>query len=150
MALMLHRGGHERIDVATELLKYLRYRYELSERALVHHAKLAADAMIGRLFEAYVAHAREELATRAWHDAGSPPAAVPEGATPIDEAQAWVALDPARDKKIAEKSRARLERRMLRHGDDGLIEHMVDADSETDSASAAVVADLARRIQSRR
>ena len=34
--------------MVTELLKHLRYRYELSERALVHHAKLAADAMLGK------------------------------------------------------------------------------------------------------
>ena len=32
-------------------LKHLRYRYELSERALVHHAKVAADAMIGKALE---------------------------------------------------------------------------------------------------
>jgi HD associated region len=41
----------ERTDVVTELLKHLRYRYELSERALYHHAKLAADVMVGKAIE---------------------------------------------------------------------------------------------------
>jgi HD superfamily phosphohydrolase len=45
--------GRERTDVVTEVLKYLRYRYELSERALVHHAKLGADAMIGKALEVW-------------------------------------------------------------------------------------------------
>lgn len=51
LALNIMRDGHERTDVVTELLKALRYRYELSERALVHHAKLSADAMLGKALE---------------------------------------------------------------------------------------------------
>jgi HD superfamily phosphohydrolase len=51
LALNIMRERHERTDVVTELLKALRYRYELSERALVHHAKLSADAMLGKVLE---------------------------------------------------------------------------------------------------
>ncbi len=51
LALNIMRNGHERTDVVTELLKALRYRYGLSERALAHHAKLAADAMLGKALE---------------------------------------------------------------------------------------------------
>jgi HD superfamily phosphohydrolase len=51
MVLRIGRDGRERTDVVTEVLKYLRYRYELSERALVHHSKLGADAMIGKALE---------------------------------------------------------------------------------------------------
>jgi HD superfamily phosphohydrolase len=51
LVLSIGRDGHERPDVISELLKALRYRYELSERALVHHAKLAADAMLGESIE---------------------------------------------------------------------------------------------------
>lgn len=51
LALNILRGDHERTDVVSELLKALRYRYELSERALVHHAKLSADAMLGESIE---------------------------------------------------------------------------------------------------
>jgi HD superfamily phosphohydrolase len=53
LALTIHREGRERSDIATELLKHLRYRYELQERVLVHHAKLAADAMVGKMLELY-------------------------------------------------------------------------------------------------
>ncbi len=51
MAIRIARGGRLRADVISELFKFLRYRYELSERVLVHHAKLAADAMIGKALE---------------------------------------------------------------------------------------------------
>ncbi|HEX8688978.1 MAG TPA: hypothetical protein VF729_01915 [Solirubrobacterales bacterium] len=51
LALNILRDGHERTDIVSELLKALRYRYELSERALVHPAKLAADAMLGESIE---------------------------------------------------------------------------------------------------
>jgi HD superfamily phosphohydrolase len=51
LALNIVRDGHERTDIVSELLKALRYRYELSERALVHHAKLSADAMLGESIE---------------------------------------------------------------------------------------------------
>lgn len=50
------RRGESRIDTVTELLKYLRYRYEITERALYHKTKLAYDAMLGKLLEM-------------WHDA---------------------------------------------------------------------------------
>lgn len=51
LALDIMRDGHERTDIVSELLKALRYRYELTERVLVHHAKLAADAMLGEAIE---------------------------------------------------------------------------------------------------
>lgn len=51
MALLLHRDGRRRADVVTEILKHLRYRYELQERVLVHPAKLSADAMVGKMIE---------------------------------------------------------------------------------------------------
>ncbi len=51
MAVHIDRNGHLRHDVVTELVKYLRYRYELSERVLYHHAKVSADAMLGKLLD---------------------------------------------------------------------------------------------------
>ena len=51
MVLRVHRGGDERRDAITEIIKHLRYRYELSERVLVHKTKLAADAMMGKALE---------------------------------------------------------------------------------------------------
>ena len=51
MVVRISRDGHPRADVVSELVKYLRFRYELSERVLYHHAKVAADAMVGKLLE---------------------------------------------------------------------------------------------------
>jgi len=51
LAMSIFRDGRERADVVSELLKALRYRYELQERVLTHHAKLAADAMVGKMLE---------------------------------------------------------------------------------------------------
>jgi HD superfamily phosphohydrolase len=51
MVLNIEREGKDRADVISELLKHLRYRYELQERVIVHHAKLAADAMVGKMLE---------------------------------------------------------------------------------------------------
>ena len=51
MVVRITRYGHPREDVVAELVKYLRYRYELTERVLTHHTKIAADSMIGKLLE---------------------------------------------------------------------------------------------------
>jgi HD superfamily phosphohydrolase len=51
LVLNIVRDEHERTDIVSELLKALRYRYELSERALVHQVKLSADAMLGESIE---------------------------------------------------------------------------------------------------
>jgi len=51
MIIRTARKGQQRQDIKTELEKYLRYRYELTERVLTHHAKTSADAMIGKLLE---------------------------------------------------------------------------------------------------
>jgi HD superfamily phosphohydrolase len=53
LALNILRDDHERTDIVSELLKALRYRYELSERVLVHRAKIAADAMLGKSIECW-------------------------------------------------------------------------------------------------
>jgi HD superfamily phosphohydrolase len=51
MVISIEREGRRRNDIVSELVKYLRYRYELTERVLVHHAKTAADAMLGKMLE---------------------------------------------------------------------------------------------------
>lgn len=55
MALRIEKNGRPRLDVITEILKYLRYRYELGERALQHHAKVAADTMIAKAVSLWIA-----------------------------------------------------------------------------------------------
>ncbi len=63
MVIRIKREGRARADVVSELFKYLRYRYELSERALNHHAKLAADVMVGKAMEMWKSALAAEMGT---------------------------------------------------------------------------------------
>lgn len=137
MVIRVTKEGHERPDVITELLKYLRYRYELSERALAHHAKVAADAMIGKLLEMY----------GDWlyvNKAGREPEAVAKYGKDIGrlrEAMREIGGEQL-DAELLEMTRADLEDRFLSHGDDGLLEWLRDwgmeADPTTDGRRAAI------------
>jgi len=126
MALSITRDGHERADVVTELLKYLRYRYELTERVLVHHAKLRADVMVGKIL-------------LLWRDdtAGRLPAGVEQGDGEVEETDS-----PA--------SRA-IEKELLRRGDEGVLEYLaeIDVDSEEDPGRRPTIAKLARELLER-
>lgn len=144
-AIEIERKGRQREDVVTELTKYLRYRYEESERALMHHAKLATDAMIGKLLAmwrdaAWVDRASELL--------GPIPA---ETRKDIDEVRSWLSTRPRRDllqaarrvrlvvqpgsattdlvagliSQIDASVVTELEEQLLRHGDDGLLEQVL-------------------------
>lgn len=65
MALRIEKKGRLRADVISEVLKYLRYRYELSERALQHHAKVAADVMISQAVDLWIQQVGEDTVERA-------------------------------------------------------------------------------------
>jgi HD superfamily phosphohydrolase len=121
MVVRISRQGHLRADVVSELVKYLRYRYELSERVLFHHAKTAADAMIGKLLEMYhdslwVEHARQTV-----------PNADPAG-DGEDIAQLRAEVTRSRGEQVAKEIdqavRAHLEEDFLSWSDDGLLEHL--------------------------
>jgi uncharacterized protein len=126
MVLNVTRNGHERPDVISELLKALRYRYELSERALAHHAKLSADAMVGKALELW-SHAEwlQEARRRHRDFAGSP-------SDDIDALQA--AYQRQHGQRAASEARSAvreaLEDVFCRFGDDGLLEHLRDVTSE--------------------
>jgi HD superfamily phosphohydrolase len=121
MAINIMREGHERTDVISELLKALRFRYELSERVLVHHTKLAADAMVGKLLELYadatwLEHARalvEQIDDH--HDLLQQPSLLP-----LQEA----VESSAKEQHVEVKRTAAqaIEKELLEHGDDGLLE----------------------------
>ena len=120
MAITIVRGGRERDDVVSELFKYLRYRYELSERVLVHHTKLAADAMVGKAIEM-------------WHDvmwiqeaARTCPKIVKPPIADIDDLRKSIMeSDPSMVTIIDLATRDRVESDLLRRGDDGLLEHLL-------------------------
>ncbi len=135
LALNIVRDGHERTDIVSELLKALRYRYELSERALVHPAKLAADAMLGESIE------RWEWAL--WWSVATEHGLIDEAASrtsfSIGQVPAYRAeLEHAAGKKkmskkewekhplgrVETKVRERMENEFCRLGDDGLLDHL--------------------------
>ncbi len=123
LVLRIYRGGDERVDAVTEILKHLRYRYELSERALVHHAKLAADSMIGKALEMW----RDAL----WAETASDRIYGTEADVPgqVDEdlkALADQLGGGGKPKKIAKTVRGEIERVMTKSGDDGLLEYLRD------------------------
>lgn len=121
MALRITRRGRERDDAVSELFKYLRYRYELSERVLVHHAKLAADAMVGKALEMWHDAIWIEEAKRTCQDIVAP------AVSNIDEARELVRRSASpKAVEIDSAARNHVETEVLRRGDDGLLEHLLD------------------------
>lgn len=141
MVVQSAQDGRRRDDVISELFKYLRYRYELSERVLVHHAKLAADAMVGKMLDAYADDTRNAVA----HEFN--------GKVNRYEADLPKALKEAGKPKALEKEvRERLERLFMAHGDDGLLETIVAqaASGQAGNARLAIVTELAHALLERR
>jgi uncharacterized protein len=123
MTIRIHREGRERPDVVTELLKHLRYRYELQERVLVHHAKIAADAMVGKMLELW----REAM--RVEHRASA---------------------SPRRGRRRQEEALARRIEQIVQHtGDDGLLEQIAQNGMRSGDAGASA-AGLAKDLLGRR
>ena len=113
MVIRIKKHGRLRTDVVSELFKYLRYRYELSERVLAHHAKLAADVMVGKAMEMWKSALAAEVGL--------------------------------------EEATKEIERQVLRRGDDGLLEHMLDkAEDHPDDRQWQGVAQIVSQIQRRR
>lgn len=96
MALSIVRADRERTDVISELLKHLRYRYEETERMLTHHAKLAADAMVGKALEMWKDHLEAV--------AGEGSAEQADDQSADDEVQADAAQDEAQNVADAEET----------------------------------------------
>ncbi|HEX2070741.1 MAG TPA: HD domain-containing protein [Thermoleophilaceae bacterium] len=127
MRIVRGDGKRERKDTITELLKFLRYRYELSERALTHHAKLAADAMVGKLLQLYhdglYIDVLEEAAAE---DPGLADQIDGYSRDDIDmlRRRAERKLGKVAHNAIVDAARERLEDTLLEHGDDGLLESL--------------------------
>jgi HD superfamily phosphohydrolase len=141
-ALALMRDRHERTDVVSELLKALRYRYELSERVLYHHGKLVADAMIGRALDCW--------SKAVWLEAAADRIVRLDRAEDLVEQrdlrelqrQVGALVDrrrrakPVRDTGARHEDpvwstvRERLETEFLNHGDDSLIDRVCGLDND--------------------
>ena len=151
MALRISHNGRNRHDISSELLKHLRYRYELQERAIVHHGKLAADSMLGKALELWsdglwVAEARSEGSAEVEH-------AIDERLGSQEVKKAYVRdRGPSAKKALDMKVKAAMEIRLRELGDDGLLEYLAGiADAARDSAPLDHrVRSLARDLLDRR
>ncbi len=149
LILAVTRQGEFRIDIVTELIKYLRYRYEATERALYHKTKLAFDAMLGKLLEMLRDESWQRHALERYQGLSDDPdhrhddwlrARVEElgGSDAVHGIDAEVSTE--------------LEGLFLRFGDEGLIEHLIwvlDERGEARSEREDGVRDLALRIRNR-
>lgn len=152
MVLSVHRKGEERPDAITEILKHLRYRYELSERALVHHTKLAADAMVGKALEIWHDALWAESASDAL--AGEDGPLWPEGTDleVLREKVTEIGVDP---KELDTSVQQELDVVMTRKGDDGLLEYLADLPGagplgrHRDKSRRAAAADLGAQVERR-
>jgi HD superfamily phosphohydrolase len=150
MALRISDGGRERPDISSELLKHLRYRYELQERAIVHHAKLAADSMLGKALEMWTDEMRIAAAARA---GGAEVKRALSEQRPADAV--WVALTEDRGARLAkglqEQVKWEVEARICRLGDDSLLEYLAgtlgssDGDPALNDKVRAMAGDLLNR-----
>ena len=155
LVLRVHRDGHERKDAITEILKHLRYRYELSERALVHHAKLAADAMVGKALEMWFDTLLVENGSEQFRPEGGPD--WPVGTSVDAVREALDARGPGLRARVSAVAKREIEDEMLERGDDGLLEYLRRFDKVADRAPVVrdhsrrrVVASLADDLLSRR
>ena len=127
MVLRIVKRQRERRDTISELLKYLRFRYELSERVLTHHAKLAADAMVGKLLGLYSdLLLRNAFEQRARSNAGVKARLTKLARDDVSRMATEVEAELGAQSyaRLEEKVRENLEDIMLEHGDDGLLERM--------------------------
>lgn len=168
MVVRIARKGQAREDVKTELVKYLRYRYELTERVLTHHTKIAADAMIGKLLEIWsdavwieeaeavygrrlgrrsrdsdVDDFKQRVATidprqLGRRDAREASTNIPE----LSRSRAIVDID--------ERVRARLEASFTAQSDDGLLEYLGGLSECMGGERYEAVSELARAVLDRR
>lgn len=120
VVIRIARAGRPRTDVVSELFKFLRFRYELSERALIHHAKLSADAMVGKLLEMW--HDYEWLELAKAHDSRIDS----NQTTMLDASQLLAKLSKTSFEELDVKARVALEEKFTSYGDDGLLENLRD------------------------
>lgn len=148
MALRISHHGRERQDISSELLKHLRFRYELQERVIVHHAKLAADAMLGKALAFWREHLWLERA-ETLGGAELKRASAEGGDQPLLKAALLRDVGKKSAGKVDRDVSKKLERRLQELGDDGLLEYLAGRfakpGSAVDPRSQALAKDLLNR-----
>jgi HD superfamily phosphohydrolase len=153
LVVRLVRDGEARLDVRTELLKYLRYRYEETERALYHKTKLSYDAMLGKMLEMWKDSIWYGIACTTFPDFRSDPRSLDatwlreetEKALKIRETDLGGVED------IDQQVRTEVERHFRFFGDEGLLEHLIwelQNQAELDDREKGIL-DLAKRLRYR-
>lgn len=149
LVLAVTRRGEFRIDVVTELIKYLRYRYEATERALYHKTKLAYDAMLGKLLEMYRDERWMAAALQQLPDLQHFPGRMNDGLlrTRVEAADGGAQVVEDLDKLVTDE----LEELFLSFGDEGLIEHLIwqHRQSPPTNERQEGIAQLATRLRDR-
>ncbi len=149
MVIRVTRSGRRRADVVSELIKYLQYRYELSERVLVHHAKTAADAMIGKMLEMWADAEWTDAALARFPDLGTE--ALGGLAEDIDALRRAVRVRaPEAVNEVEAGVRGVLEREFTSRSDDGLLEQLSLSNQTADSRRRRGVGAIATAILDRR
>lgn len=145
MALRLAPRGRERSDIVSELLKHLRFRYELQERVIVHHAKLAADVMLGKLLSRWsdalwIQHASAIGGSAFQRQLGENPLDAERLREVLGDA-----IGPKALKKLDGQVRREIERRVRWKGDDALLEFLSSEDWSTQLTDVPLAATAAVR-----
>lgn len=129
MVVRITRDGHQRADVVSELVKYLRYRYELSERVLYHHAKVAADAMVGKLLEMRFDALWAAEATLRFPELVSTDDLAGDADALVATVRREQGVEAADD--LDDHVRGELEDFFLTHGDDGLLQRLISEQQQS-------------------
>ncbi len=162
MVINVDREGRHREDIITELVKYLRYRYELTERVLTHHAKTGADAMLGKMLELWhddlwLEEAKARFPDLEFADTDTVDVAMSRiAATTQRPGPAGHDAGPEQDRQPVNTSvddvtvavKDFIEREFLSRSDDGILEHLAacpDDASPRRKAAAVLAKDLLDR-----
>jgi len=136
LVLRVVRDGRERVDVITEILKHLRYRYELSERVLIHHAKLGADAMVGKALEMWRDALVVELATDRLREGKGDVPDWPAGLVPENVLRQLELEAPDGPAEVKRAANDAIDNELLSRGDDGLLEYLRELPAARSPAQA--------------
>lgn len=83
LGVEIQQGGMPRPDAVSELVNLLRLRYYLTERVYCHHAKLAAESMVGKSLDIALANGYPASRLTGLTDADLPGELARAGAAPI-------------------------------------------------------------------
>ena len=148
MVIKIDRNRHVRPDVVDEITKYLRYRYEESERVLFHHAKVSADAMIGKMLEMWTDSLWVRAASDQYPELVAQYPDLAELRVAIDDEPKGGGGSDATD--IDARIRETVEVEFTRRSDDGLLEHLEEFGRAAADSRSKAVGQLATDILNRK